>query len=95
MSQSAWLTARPLWGSGRASDSRLRESGFEANCFILLLSSSHSYMNEYLAIYTGGSLCTNKLRALTVAWLDASQRSRGGIRLNRLSREKRLKCKPL
>ena len=43
--------------------------------FILHYCSSLSCMNEYLAIDSGGYLCTNCLRALFTAWLNAVQRS--------------------
>ena len=36
-------------------------------------------MNEYLAVDSGGYLCTNSLCALIAAWLRASQRSRNGV----------------
>ena len=54
---------RGQWLRGRASDSRLREPGFEscavvlkpwANFFTLHCSSSLSCINEYLAIDSGG-----------------------------------------
>ena len=43
--------------------------------YILHYCSSLSCMNEYLAIDSGGYLCTNCLRALFTAWLNAVQRS--------------------
>ena len=70
------LRCRAQWLRGRASDSRLRGPGFEscaavlkhrAIVFILHCSSSLSCINEYLAIDTGGYLCTNSLRALIAA----------------------------
>ena len=39
-------------------------------------------VHEYMAIDSGGYLCTNILRALIAAWLEVSQRSRDGARLN-------------
>ena len=36
-------------------------------------------MNEYLAVDSGGYLCTNSICALIAAWLRASQRSRNGV----------------
>ena len=54
---------RPQWLRVRISDSRLREPGFEscaavlkpwASVFTLHCSSSLSYINEYLAIDSGG-----------------------------------------
>ena len=44
-------------------------------------------MNEYLARDGDGYLCMNSLRALIVAWLDSSQRSPVGVRLNRFAWE--------
>ncbi|KAK2185773.1 hypothetical protein NP493_224g03069 [Ridgeia piscesae] len=44
-------------------------------------------MNEYLAIDSGGYLCMNILCALIAAWWDASQRSWGGVQLNRSASE--------
>ena len=38
--------------------------------------SSLSYINEYLAIDSGGYFCLNSRRTLTAMWLDASERSR-------------------
>ena len=43
-------------------------------------------MNEYLTIDSNEYLCTSSLREIA-AWLDASQRSRDGLRLNRAARE--------
>ena len=40
-----------------------------------------------MAVDSGGYWCTNKLRALTVAWLISSQRSRNGVQLNRSARK--------
>ena len=66
------LYGNEQWLRGRASDSRLREPGFEpcaavlktwASVFTLHCSSSLSCINEYLAIDSGGYV------------LDASQRS--------------------
>ena len=37
-------------------------------------------------VHSNGHLCTNGLRALITAWLNASQRSQGGVWLNRLAR---------
>ena len=39
-------------------------------------------MNEPLAIDSGGYLRMNTLRALNIAWLNVSQRSRGGGTFN-------------
>ena len=83
-----------------ASDSRLREPGFEscagtANLFdtaVFLFIFLHFTLNEYLVIYIRGYLCTNSLRTLIATWLDASQRSRGGVRLNRSAREYNVQC---
>ena len=59
----AYMLCRAWWLMGRASDSRLREPGFEsyvavlkpwASFFTLHWSSSLSYINEYLAIDSGG-----------------------------------------
>ena len=54
-------------------------------------------MDEYLAIDSGGYLCTNNVHALTTAWLDTSLRSQGHVRLNRSARESSVKsvlCNP-
>ena len=68
--------SRAQWLMGRASDSRLREPGFEscaavlkpwASFFTLHCSSSLSCINEYLAI-TVVDMCTSSLRALLVAY---------------------------
>ena len=40
------------------------------------------FMNEYLAIYSGGYLCANSIYALPASLLDTSQGSRSGVRLN-------------
>ena len=49
-------------------------------------------MNEYLAVDSGGYLCTNSLCALIAASLRASQRCRNGVQLNRFAREESVKC---
>ena len=80
-----WLAQ---WLSGRASDSRLREPGFEscaavlkpwASFFTLHCSSSLSCVNEYLAIDSGGYVYEQSSRIHCSMWLDASQRSREGV----------------
>ena len=67
---------RAQWLRGRASDSRLQEPGFEpctavlkpwASFFTLQCSSSLSYINEYLAIDSGGYVY-EQLGALIVAY---------------------------
>ena len=87
---------------GRASDSRLRETGFESYAavlkplgkfFTLHSSSSLSYINEYLAIDRGGYVHGQPSRINCSIWLDATQRSRDGVRVNRYVRE--VKCKAL
>ena len=69
--------SRAKWHKGRASDSRLREPGFEscaavlkpwASFFTLHCSSSLSYINEYLAVDSLSHINCSK-------WLDVSQRS--------------------
>ena len=50
-------------------------------------SSSLNCMNEYLAIDSGDYLCTSSFRELIAAWLNVSQRSRDGVRLNRFAME--------
>ena len=50
-----------------------------------LLQFTKLYM--YLAIDCGGYMCMNSLCALIVVWLDASQRSQGGVELNKSARE--------
>ena len=63
---------------------------FTLHCF-----NSHCCTNEYLAIDSGGYLCTNSLRASVAAWLDDSQRSRCGVLLNRLQDSHGLNCRAL
>ena len=79
---------RVQWLMGRASDSRLREPGFEycaavlkpwASFFTLHYSSSLSCINEYLAIDTGGYVYEQPSCINCCMWLDASQRSRDGV----------------
>ena len=87
------------WLRCRASDSRVRDPGFEscaavlrpwARFFTLHCSSSLCCINEYLAIYSGG--CTSSLSHINCTmWLDASQRSWDDIWLNRSAGE--VKCK--
>ena len=48
-------------------------------------------MNVYLAIDSGGYLCTNSLCALIAASLGASQRSRNDVPLNRFAKEESVK----
>ena len=76
------------WLRGRASDSRLREPGFE-NCAAVLkpwasfvtlqCSGSLSCINEYLAIDSGRYVYEQPLRINCNVWLDASQRSQDGV----------------
>ena len=54
-----------------------------ASCY----SNSPSCMGEYLSIDSGGYVCTNSLRVLVAAWLDASQRNLDSFRLNRSARK--------
>ena len=72
------------WLRGSASDSRLREPGFEscaavlkhwASFFTLHCSNSLSYINEYLAIDSGGYVYEQPSRINCSMRLDASQRS--------------------
>jgi len=49
-------------------------SNFWASSFILRCSCSHSGITEYLAIESGGCMCTNSLHVLNVAWLNDCQR---------------------
>ena len=76
------------WLRGRASDSQLREPGFEscaavlkpwASFFTLHCSSSLSCINEYLAINSGGYVYEQSSRMNCSVWLDASGRSRDGV----------------
>ena len=78
------VAQRAQWLRGRASDSRLRGPGFEscyavlkpwARFFTLHCSSSLSYINEYLAIGSGGYVYEQHSRIKFSIWLDASQRS--------------------
>ena len=82
---------------GRALDSRLRNRGFKSCAAVSNLRqvvftrhnfSSLSYTTEYLAVYSGGYLCTNNLRTLIALWLKSFQRNGDGVRLNRSVREK-------
>ena len=61
-----------------------------ASFFTLYYFSSLGYIlvNVYLAIDSGGYLCTNSLCALIAASLGASHRSRNDVPLNRFAREK-------
>ena len=79
---------RAQWLRGRTSDSRLREPRFEscaavlkpwASFFTLHCSSSLSYINEYLAINSGGYVYEQPSRINCSIWLDASQRSQDGV----------------
>ena len=76
------------WLRGRASDSRLREPGFEscaavlkpwASVFALHCSSSLSCINEYLGIDSGGYVYGKLSRINCSIWLDGSQRSGDGV----------------
>ena len=93
-----WIHISVSFGAvARASDSQLRVyTEFRIMCchakpgailFTLHCSSSLRCMNEYLAIDSGGYLCTNTLQALVAPWLDASLRSRDGDRLHRHARK--------
>ena len=44
-------------------------------------------MNEYLAIDSGGYLCTGSLHVLIAAWLDAYKRHQDSVILTRSVRE--------
>ena len=87
------------WLTCRASDSRLREPGFEscpvlkpwAIFFTLHSSSSLSCINEYHAIDSGGYVYELPSHINCSIWLDASQRSWHSVWLNRSARE--VKCK--
>ena len=91
---------RVQWLRGRSSDSRLREPRFKfcaavlkpwAIVFTLHCFSSLSYINEYMAIDSGGYVDEQPSRITCGIWLDASQRSWDGVWLNRSVRE--VKCK--
>ena len=83
----------------RASDSRLWDPGFESFAvaltvfFTLYCSISLSCINEYLVIDSGVYVYEQPSRINYSIWLDASQRSRGGVWLKRSARE--VKCKAL
>ena len=90
------------WLRGRASDSRLREPGFEscvavlkpwAIVFTLHCSSLLNCITEYLAIDSGGYVYEQPLRINCSIWLDASQWSWDSVWLNRSVKE--VKCKAL
>ena len=92
-----WFTAcRAQWLRGRVCDSRLREPGIETcaavlnpweSLFTLHCSSSLSCINEYLAIDIGGYVYEQSSRINFSIWLDASQRSRDGVWVNKYVRE--------
>ena len=95
------LFCRVQWLRGRALDSRLWEPGFKscaavlkpwATYFTLHCSSSLSCINEYLAIDSGGCVYEQPSHINYSIWLDASQRSRDGVWVNRSVREVKLKC---
>ena len=92
----ARITAQVEHNGSGASDSRLREPGFEscavvlkpwASFFTLHCSSSLSCINEYLAVDSGGHVYEQPARINGSIWLDASQRSRDGVWVNRSVRE--------
>ena len=73
----------------RTTDSQSRESGFQSSCccfeaWVVLFPppclSSLNCVNEYLAIDSGGYVDKES------AWLNASQRSRDGLGMNRSAR---------
>ena len=59
----------------------LKEPGFEScsavfvlgHVISLYIAPVHSVQIDYLAIVSGGHVCTNSLRVLIAAWLDDSQ----------------------
>ena len=61
--------------------------------FTLHCSSSLSCINEYLTIDSGGYVYEQPSRINCSIWLDASQRRRDGVCVNRSVRE--VKCKAL
>ena len=72
------------------SDSRLRGHGLDpmlpcqslgkfVSLYIAPVHLAILVKNEYVAVDSGGYLCTNSLCALIEAWLHASQRSRNGV----------------
>ena len=67
---------RAQWLKGRASDSRLREPGFESCAAVLKPWAS---LNEYLAIDSGGYVYEQPSCINCSIWLDASQRSQDGV----------------
>ena len=82
------VKGRAQWLMGRASDSRLREPGFEScaavfktlgTFFTLHCSSYLSCINEYLAIDSGGYVYEQPSRINCNIWLDASYRSQDGV----------------
>ena len=92
--------SRAQWLRNRASDSRLREPGFEscaavlkswARFFTLHCSSSLSCINEYLATDNGGYVYEQPLRINCSIWLDGV--CRDAVWVNRSVRE--VKCKAL
>ena len=94
-----YFICRRQWLRGRASDSRLRELAFEscavmvkprASVFTQHCSSSRSCVNVYLAIDSGGYVYEQPSRINCSIWLDASQRSRDVVWVNRSVKE--VKC---
>ena len=79
---------RAQWLSGRASDSRLREPGFESCAAVLIprasivtvhCTSSLSCINEYMAIDSGGYVYEQPSPITCSIWLNASHISRDGV----------------
>ena len=81
------IYCRALWLRGRASDSRLREPGFESCAAVLkpwasfftLYYSSVNCIHEYLVIDSGGYVNEQPSRINCSIRLDVSQRSRDGV----------------
>ena len=97
-----WLCVdcRAQWLRGRASDSRLREPGFEscaavlkpsASFFTLPSSCSLSCINEYLVIDSCDYVYEQPSHINCSMWLDVFQGSWDGVWLNRSAGE--VKCK--
>ena len=81
----------------RALNSSLRDASSESWAVVLNLglslsaqhcSSSLSCMKDYMAVDSGGYVCTNSLPTLTAVWLDASQRRQSSFQLNVSARSK-------
>ena len=90
------LPVKAQWLRGRATDSRLRVPGFEscapASLFCLHCISLLSCIQEYMDIESGGYVYDYPSCINCYMWLDASQRSRDGLSVNKYVREVKYKA---